>query len=247
MSSIEIPDSEEDEENVSEEKVLELEYKFNVEERPATPVKPDDAESNFDGANSTEHTPKKRTVLAHSATGSSPSSSDATTTSPTTANGTESNDNTKSVRHRARKTQHQPRPTDTDIQFETIASGVDSPTEAHVESTSTPAKQLKMLHEEDSSAQGYNNQIQVAITEMLNKNEMQDEIKRIARERVRCNFLLATYQLPDMNFTLNTSIDTLRNQFLDRLKQRREKARLAALAKGASVKKTIVKAKPHHS
>ncbi|XP_068146386.1 uncharacterized protein [Drosophila tropicalis] len=244
MSSIEIPDSEEDEKIFDEEKGQELEYKFNVEKRPVTP-KPDEAESNIDGANSTEHTPKKKTDLNHSATGTSPNSSDATTTSPTTANGNENNDNTKSVRHRARKTQHQPRPTDTDIQFETIASGVDSTTAAEAESTCTPAKQIKMQHEEGSSA--HRNQIQVAITEMLNKQEMQDEIKRIAKERVRCNFLLATYQLPDMNFTLNTSIDTLRIQFLDRLKQRREKARLAAIAKGASLKKIVKAKRPNHS
>ncbi|EDW31693.1 GL11256 [Drosophila persimilis] len=62
-----------------------------------------------------------------------------------------------------------------------------------------------------------------AIDNMINGHEMQALIKRIARERVRCNFLLATYQLPDMNFALNTHIDTLRYQFRERLRQRNER------------------------
>nr|AAL28447.1 GM04983p [Drosophila melanogaster] len=74
--------------------------------------------------------------------------------------------------------------------------------------------------------------VSVAIRSLVQSDEMQELIKRIANERVRCNFLLATYQLPDMNFSLNTSMDTLRNQFRERLKQRRDRgnANLASSA-----------------
>ncbi|XP_041449757.1 uncharacterized protein LOC121404414 [Drosophila obscura] len=62
-----------------------------------------------------------------------------------------------------------------------------------------------------------------AISNLIAGHEMQALIKRIAKERVRCNFLLATYQLPDMNFALNTPRNTQRYQFRERLRQRNEK------------------------
>ncbi|KAH8253062.1 hypothetical protein KR032_003405, partial [Drosophila birchii] len=119
----------------------------------------------------------------------------------------------KSGRHRSRKSQLQAkRMSPTDLQFVTIPveEGPDAP----------PTKQSKL--EKDAAVK--KEHVKASIAKLLAADDMQKLIKRIARERVRCNFLLATYQLPDMNFSLNTHMDTLCFQFRERIKQRRGNA-----------------------
>ncbi|XP_017087460.2 uncharacterized protein [Drosophila bipectinata] len=136
----------------------------------------------------------------------SPASSDKTASSSSTAV-----DN-RSGRHRARKSQHQTlRMSPTDCQFET-------------EGAPPPTKQLVLEKDSAASSKGKTNQF---FANFVNSAEMQDLIKTIANERVRCNFLLATYQLPDMNFALNTSMNTLRFQLKERLKQRQDRAKVS--------------------
>ncbi|KAL7736309.1 hypothetical protein ACLKA6_014786 [Drosophila palustris] len=111
------------------------------------------------------------------------------------------------VRHRARKTQHTVRnATENEIQFESIP-------------LNDAVKSERRLSDNDS--------IKCAINNMLESDEVQEIIQRIANERVRCNFLLATYQIADINFTLNTHPDTLRHQFRERLKKRKERVATA--------------------
>ncbi|XP_030380031.1 uncharacterized protein LOC115628182 [Scaptodrosophila lebanonensis] len=100
----------------------------------------------------------------------------------------------------------------TDIQFETIIALDDDDS--------------KELHGRINQAGPYIplvEIVEVGIRKMLNTEDMQLSISSIAEERVRCNFLLATYHLPDMNFVLNTHIDILKYEFRDRLRQRRER------------------------
>lgn len=165
-----------------------------------------------------EITPKSRkTLLNNDSSGSttiniigtdssfSPASSDKTGSSSSTAV------DSRSVRHRARKSQHQTlRMSPTDCQFET-------------EGAPTPSKQLLLEKDTAISSKDKTNQF---FADFVNSNEMQDLIKIIANERVRCNFLLATYQLPDMNFALNTSMNTLRFQLKERLKQRQDRPKV---------------------
>ncbi|XP_003736953.2 uncharacterized protein [Drosophila pseudoobscura] len=166
-----------------------------------------------------EITPKKAkpAFLAKGAS-TSPSSSDKTGTS--TGTGTDVNDKSNAKgpgRQRSRKSQHQTlRMSPADIQFETIALEDEETRRAN-----------KMASVKTDEPQLQRNVVD-AIDNMINSHEMQALIKRIARERVRCNFLLATYQLPDMNFALNTHIDTLRYQFRERLRQRNERNLLNA-------------------
>ncbi|KAH8301617.1 hypothetical protein KR059_006592, partial [Drosophila kikkawai] len=155
-----------------------------------------------------EHTPKttKTAKEPDSATSGKPSLlSDSTSPSSSTDG--------KSGRHRSRKSQLQAkRMSPTDLQFETIPGeeGSEAP----------PAKHPKL--EKDAALK--KETMKASIAKLLANDEMQELIKRIARERVRCNFLLATYQLPDMNFALNTPLETLCFQFRERIKQRRGNA-----------------------
>ncbi|KAH8252238.1 hypothetical protein KR038_006970, partial [Drosophila bunnanda] len=137
----------------------------------------------------------------------------------------------KAGRHRARKSQLQAkRMSPTDLQFVTIPQEEDAP----------PAKQSKL----ESEAALKKEQVKASIAKFLANDEMQGLIKRIARERVRCNFLLATYHLPDMNFSLNTHIDTLCFQFRERIKQRRGNATPASsLSAGAAASSTATTSK----
>ncbi|KAH8386198.1 hypothetical protein KR200_001022, partial [Drosophila serrata] len=143
---------------------------------------------------------------------------------------------TKAGRHRARKSQLQAkRMSPTDLQFVTIPEdeGLEAP----------PSKQSKL--ERDAALK--KEQVKASIAKFLANDEMQGLIKRIARERVRCNFLLATYHLPDMNFSLNTHMDTLCFQFRERIKQRRGNANpskaVLSIAAGAAASSTATTSK----
>ncbi|EDV56342.1 uncharacterized protein LOC6546837 [Drosophila erecta] len=130
-----------------------------------------------------------------------------------TSTSTASDGCSKTVRQRSRKSQHGARRISADLQFESVA--VDE-----LGAGGSKASKKRKMEKEATVAQ---DKVNVAIRNLVRSEEMQELIKRIANERVRCNFLLATYQLPDMNFALNTSMDTLRNQFQERLKQRRDR------------------------
>ncbi|XP_032572156.1 uncharacterized protein LOC116800567 [Drosophila sechellia] len=130
-----------------------------------------------------------------------------------TSTGTAADGSSKSGRHRSRKSQHGARRISADLQFESVAAD-----ELGAGGSKAPKKR-KM----EQKAAVAEDTVSVAIRSFVQSDEMQELIKRIANERVRCNFLLATYQLPDMNFSLNTSMDTLRNQFRERLKLRRDR------------------------
>ncbi|EDW60564.1 uncharacterized protein [Drosophila virilis] len=160
-----------------------------------------------------EHTPEKQRKI------SVPSSAETSSTrtsefspSDASSNCPPIDINSKQVRHRSRKTQHTVRnAAENEIQFETIPLD-DEATESGVHQSVQEDKRLK-----DSK------NLRLAIGNMVNTEEVQAIVQRIANERVRCNFLLATYQLPDINFALNTPIEALKLQFQERLKQRRER------------------------
>ncbi|XP_039483687.1 uncharacterized protein LOC120446679 [Drosophila santomea] len=130
-----------------------------------------------------------------------------------TSMSTATDGSSKTGRHRSRKSQHGARRISADLQFESVA--VDE-----LGAGGSKASKKRKMEKEPTVAQ---DKVSVAIRNLVQSEEMQELIKRIANERVRCNFLLATYQLPDMNFALNTSMETLRNQFRERLKQRRDR------------------------
>ncbi|XP_017002689.2 uncharacterized protein [Drosophila takahashii] len=167
---------------------------------------------------SNEITPKAAKVAKTEPDSTSPCSSDKTNTSPVSA----ADVSGKAGRNRARKSQQGARRISPDLQFESIALG-EGGAESQISKKSN-------LNKDPTDSQDKAN---TAIRNLLQSDEMQELIKRIANERVRCNFLLATYQLPDMNFTLNTSMDTLRLQFRERLKQRKERGKRKA--KGPSI------------
>ncbi|KAH8348481.1 hypothetical protein KR084_007962 [Drosophila pseudotakahashii] len=159
---------------------------------------------------SIEHTPKAAKVARTEPDTASPSSSDKTNTSPSSV----ADVSGKAGRNRARKSQQGARRISPDLQFESIALE-----EGGAESKISKKSKL------DKDPTDSQDKVSTAIKSLVQSDDMQELIKRIANERVRCNFLLATYQLPDMNFTLNTSMDTLRLQFRERLKQRRDRGK----------------------
>ncbi|XP_016946563.1 uncharacterized protein LOC108022220 [Drosophila biarmipes] len=170
---------------------------------------------------SNEHTPKMAKVARTEPDSTSPSSSDMTNTSP----GTGADVSGKAGRHRARKSLQGARRISPDLQFESVAA---EGGEGGGASEASEAPEEPKL-EGDSK-----DKVKTAIRNLLQTDEMKKIIRQIANERVRCNFLLATYQLPDMNFALNTSLDTLCIQFRERLKQRRDRENLALSAAAPS-------------
>ncbi|XP_039153812.1 uncharacterized protein LOC120285370 [Drosophila simulans] len=120
-----------------------------------------------------------------------------------TSTGTAADVSSKSGRDRSRKSQHGARSISADPQLESVAADG--------------------LGAGGSKASKKQDKARAAIKSFVQSDEMQGLIKRIAIERIRCNFLLTAYQLPDMSFTLNTPMDTLRNRFEKRLQQRRDR------------------------
>ncbi|KAH8398979.1 hypothetical protein KR222_007351, partial [Zaprionus bogoriensis] len=170
-----------------------------------------------------EPTPEKRRKTSPSSTTadgakakSSESLSSDTTASPPTSSASAHQARTQG-RHRSRKTQHTVRnAAETEIQFESILLDVDTKEQQSNPGLPAAAAPAELrLPESDT--------LKETICQILDSDEMQKIIQRIANERVRCNFLLATYHLPDMNFTLNTHLDTLKFQFRERLRQRKER------------------------
>ncbi|XP_017068853.1 uncharacterized protein LOC108106373 [Drosophila eugracilis] len=199
--------------------------------RCKTPPKDTGLKSNT----SNEQTPKtvriSKTEPESAVSGSdstSPSSSDKTNTSPSsTADATG-----KTGRNRARKSQHGARRISPDLLFESVAL------EDGEEGGQSKAPKKVKYEKESTDSQV---KVSTAISNLLKRPEMQEVIKRIANERVRCNFMLATYQLPDMNFALNTPMDTLHMQFRERLKQRRDRGN--AISTSAAAASTAISQK----
>ncbi|XP_017959690.1 uncharacterized protein LOC108653579 [Drosophila navojoa] len=194
-NSIEIPDSDED--------MSELTIDLPKSESSAAEIN--------------EHTPKKQRKISVSSAAetniaTTPGSTSSETTNSSPLNAANSNKDinnplhaTHHVRHRSRKAQLTVRNgLENEIQFETIP--VDD---------ENPADQEQRVKENES--------VYTLIANMLNTDEMETIVQRIANERVRCNFLLATYNLPDMQFSLNTPLEMLKFQFQERLKLRRER------------------------
>ncbi|XP_034477882.1 uncharacterized protein LOC117784293 [Drosophila innubila] len=150
------------------------------------------------GSESNETSPEKPKETSEASTSKS--------CEPSTSNSSNPLQAQTQVRHRSRKTQHTVRnAAENEIQFETI-----------------PLKEaIKKEHRLSD------NDIKHTIKKMLESEEVQDIIQRIANERVRCNFLLATYQMTDINFPLNSNPEFLRAQFRDRLKKRKEQVATA--------------------
>lgn len=125
------------------------------------------------GSEASEPTPEKKRKISMSAKAadvivakSTESLSSDTTNSPPSSSS--ANQIKPQVRHRARKTQHTVRnAAENEIQFESILLDVD-----------TNEKKIKDT-----------------INQFLASEEMQQTVQRIANERVRCNFLLATYKV----------------------------------------------------
>lgn len=137
-----------------------------------------------------EHTPEKQrktsisTAAPEAVTATTPGSASYETTGsvpPKTKNNISSSSNqmqTKNQgRHRSRKTQHTVRNAlENEIQFETIPLDDE-----------TSAAQEQLVKE--------NEKLNVVIGNLINTDEMQTVVQRIANERVRCNFLLTTYHV----------------------------------------------------
>ncbi|KAH8271537.1 hypothetical protein KR018_004689 [Drosophila ironensis] len=135
-------------------------------------------------------------------------------------------------RHRSRKSPHQTlQMSAADCEFEVEQEEEEQEQERKQE---PKAKQVKFENQEEEEEESEETEaetetealsraehIRKTIDQFVNAEEMQTLINTVAKERVRCNFLLATYQLPDMNFSLNTDLETLQFQFEERLKQRR--------------------------
>ncbi|XP_034105017.1 uncharacterized protein LOC117568452 isoform X1 [Drosophila albomicans] len=138
------------------------------------------------------------------------------------------------IRHRARKTQHTVRNgVENEIQFETI------PLDDTADGSSSPQSKVPRLEDDD---------IKTVVENMLDSEEMQQIIKQIAEERVRCNFLLASYHLPDMSFRLNTDLAVLKHQFRERLKKYKvENASAAGTSKAIANQSNEVKATANSS
>ncbi|XP_002006664.2 uncharacterized protein LOC6580866 [Drosophila mojavensis] len=157
-----------------------------------------------------EHTPKKQRKISVSSaaetnTATTPGSTSSETTNSSPLNSNKDSNTTHQVRHRSRKAQLTVRNgLENEIQFETIP--VDD---------ETPAAQEQRVKE--------NERVSTLIANMLNTDEMETVMQRIANERVRCNFLLTSYNLPDMHFSLSTPLEMLKFQFQERLKLRRER------------------------
>ncbi|XP_033150976.1 uncharacterized protein LOC108596953 isoform X2 [Drosophila busckii] len=116
-----------------------------------------------------------------------------------------------------RKTQHTVRnEAETDMQFETIADE-----ESVLMPVAVPSK--------------LDDNLKTAIGNMLDSDDTKTYLQRLANERVRCNFLLATYQLPDINFVIGTPIETLQNEYNLRLRQRQERSATPGVEAGVYV------------
>ncbi|XP_013116123.2 uncharacterized protein LOC106093594 [Stomoxys calcitrans] len=61
--------------------------------------------------------------------------------------------------------------------------------------------------------------VQAAYDEYLNRLDTMECMANIAHERVRINYLLSTFGMPEINFSLYTPEETLKLQFKERLKQ----------------------------
>ncbi|EDV98190.1 uncharacterized protein LOC6568718 [Drosophila grimshawi] len=205
-NSIEIPDSDDD------------------MPEPATAL----AKSTNKRREADEHTPEKKRKLsaevdekaAAVATATTSDSDAAVNSSPANVSSSSSNANANltatQVRHRPRKTQHTVRnAAENEIQFESIPldddddedeGGEDESHKINVHLKAPATEPLMYVYEE--------------YMKMLDRPDVQEIIERIAIERVRCNFLLATYLLPDMNFKLNTPKEVLKNQFIERVRRK---------------------------
>lgn len=141
-----------------------------------------------------EHTPKKQRKISvssatetNAATTPGSTSSEITNSSPlnSTNSSKDSKDNnqhtTHQVRQRSRKAQLTVRNgLENEIQFETIP--VDD---------ETPSAQEQRVKENES--------LHTLIANMLNTDEIETVVQRIANERVRCNFLLTSYHVSNIN------------------------------------------------
>ncbi|KAH8297451.1 hypothetical protein KR044_012082, partial [Drosophila immigrans] len=185
-----------------------IEIPDSDDEKPETTITPR-AKSVISGTESNDPSPKKLNESSDASSSKSPES-------------LSFGEAKTQIRHRARKTQHTVRNgVENEIQFESIPLD---------EAGGSSCPQAKVPRLEDDG-------IKSVIENMLDSEEMQKIIQEIAEERVRCNFLLATYQvnsklqylivyikhcqsqLPDMSFRINTELDMLKYQFRERLKK----------------------------
>lgn len=158
---------------------------------PSSRVKP----TVTSGSEASEPTPEKKRKVSMSAAKSTDvlmvksreSLSSDTTSSPTSSSS--ANQTKPQVRHRARKTQHTVRnAAENEIQFESILLDNDTKEkEAYSTAAAQEQKELRLPSESDP--------IKNTVNQFLGSDEVQQIIQRIANERVRCNFLLATYKV----------------------------------------------------
>ncbi|KAH8384605.1 hypothetical protein KR093_002643 [Drosophila rubida] len=207
-----------------------IEIPDSDDDAPETII-PERTKSVISGTESNDTTPKKQNESSDASSSKSPES-------------LSSREAKVQNRHRARKTQHTVRNgVENEIQFESIPLD-------ETESSSSPQSKVPKIDVDDN--------IKSVIDNMLDSQEVQEIIQQIADERVRCNFLLATYQvktnlqylriyckhwllqLPDMSFRLNTDLGILKYQFRERLKKHKMENNTATGTTKATVNQSNV-------
>lgn len=147
------------------------------------------------GSEASEPTPEKKRKISMSAAAkptdvlmvkSTESLSSDTTSSPPSSSSV--NQTKPQVRHRARKTQHTVRnAAENEIQFESIVLDNDTKEKETSAAQGQEQKEVRLPSESDP--------IKDTVKQFMASDEVQQIIQRIANERVRCNFLLATYKV----------------------------------------------------
>lgn len=148
------------------------------------------------GSEASEPTPEKKRKISMSTAAKSTDvlivksteslSSDTTSSPPSSSS---ANQTKPQVRHRARKTQHTVRnaAAENEIQFESIVLDNDMKEKETSAAQEQEQKELRLPSESDP--------IKDTVNQFMASDEVQQIIQRIANERVRCNFLLATYKV----------------------------------------------------
>lgn len=159
------------------------------------------------GSEASEPTPEKKRKISMStkatdnivAKSTESISSDTTSSPPSSSSAMQLK---PQIRHRARKTQHTVRnAAENEIQFESILLDVDT--------KETKTKPIATQEVQEELRLSGTDPIKDTVHQFLETEEMQQIIQRIANERVRCNFLLATYKVRLSAMTLAMTCNIL--------------------------------------
>ncbi|XP_054742739.1 uncharacterized protein LOC129247583 [Anastrepha obliqua] len=137
-----------------------------------------------------------------------------------------------------RKSMHHPLCVSPEIEFETIALDDDedntstkSKNNTNVNSDGVQQNKSPKSHKTTpkilnikSATANLGKQLSDACTELLISDETTALLHQIAEDRVRINFLLASYNMPEIQFSLETKPEVLQFQLEERIKHRRRRS-----------------------